>query len=96
MEVSYSDERKAEMKNDNEKNCTLLISVLKHNLEKLGATNIEVWAPKNNDRFADIVFEFKVDSVEKLEDAKQTLKQIAGDSVGKIEVFLDEEDPCAC
>jgi len=91
VEVSYSESRKSEMIAVNEKNCTLLISLLTHHLEKLGATDIQAWAPKNKSRFADIVLEFTVEKESDLERAGKVLREVGGTSVGNVELFIEEE-----
>lgn len=89
VEISYSSSRLEEMRNIGEKNCTLLISVLKHHLEKRGIKNITSWIPQNKDRYTDIVLEYAVPDMASLEKSIEILKQIGGSSVGKIEVFID-------
>lgn len=90
VEVSYSESRKKEMKKENETNCTLLISLLKDHLQRAGATDINTWTPKNKNRFADIVLEFKINDESKLDNFTKLLDDVGGSSIGKIEYFVSD------
>lgn len=89
IEVTYSQTRKEEMRAANEENCMLLISLLVHKLQRMGATNVTEWTPKNKHRFADIVIEFDVDDEGKLEPVVEALKDISDSSVEKMELFVE-------
>ncbi len=90
MEVAYSQSRKNEMMAADEKNCTLLTLLLQNHLQKLGAMNIETWAPTSMSRFADIIYEFDIDSEVKLENIETQLKKLSTTSIDKIELFVEE------
>jgi hypothetical protein len=75
----------------NEKNCTLLISLLTHHLKKAGVSDINAWAPKNKERFADVVLEFTVENENDLERIRNVLKEVGGTSIGNVEVFISDE-----
>lgn len=91
VEVSYSESRKKEMLKEHETNCTLLISLLKDHLKKQGAINIQSWIPKNKNRFADIVLEFKIRDEKELEGLAHVLEHVGGSSIGKAEYFVSDE-----
>ena len=87
VDVSYSKSRKHEMKQIGEKNCTLLVSLLRRTLEKNNAFNIIISIPKNSNRSADIVLEFTIYK-KNLDDVLDVLRQVGGSNIGSIEPYL--------
>lgn len=90
IEVAYSPERKAEMASAYETNCSLLISLLKRDLEKSGVQDISIVIPSSKSRYADIIFEFKAASEDQLVRLKDILAATAGSSVERISPFVVE------
>lgn len=92
IEVTYSQVRKREMAAVKETNCSLLITDLHDILTKNGVTNITTKIPKGKARFTDIIIEFDVKSERDLERLENTIRREVGDSIDKIDVFVEDDD----
>lgn len=85
--ILYSKSRKKEMKHVGQKNCPLLISLLRKTLEKNNALDIITTIPKNNNRSANIILEFTI-SKGNLDHTLDLLKQVGGPSIGSLEPYV--------
>jgi hypothetical protein len=91
MEITYSKERKEEMKHIHEENCQLLVNLLSSGLTKNGLKNFKLSIPKNKQRTADIVLEFAVSKEEELTEIEKLVKTIGGKSIDAVSTFILEE-----
>lgn len=91
MEITYSKERLLEMSQNYEKNCELLIRLLKNGLTEKGIQDVILSIPSNNKRTADIVLEFSVQNEEELDQVEQLVKSIGGKSIENVSTYILED-----
>lgn len=90
VEVSYSDERRKEMLQSREKNCSILISLLSDQLKKEGIEKVHVMVPADKKRFADMVFFVESERKVNWETLKRALLDLGGDNIGNVQAFVVE------
>lgn len=98
IDIIYSDERRKEMTQYNEKNCYITKSLVENEIKMKFNINVEsTYMPREKDRVIDISFKIRVDSAATLEKIEQMVRSTLGKSAKAVKSYINDiEEPLTC